>query len=90
MKALGFAIIASLFLAGCSTSQLNKNGFTQSQVSLVLTKCPVLQEYSKEELKQAASELESLPSKSQAVKMIGDYGKLRKACRVIKKKLESQ
>lgn len=86
MKLATFAIISTLALTGCGTVSNFKP--TQKQVNLVLTKCPVLRNYSKAEMKQAAQELKNIPSESQIASMIGDYGKLRQACRVITKKLK--
>ena len=86
MKLATLAIISTLALTGCGTVSNFKP--TQKQVNLVLTKCPVLRNYSKAEMKQAAKELKSIPSESQIASMIGDYGKLRQACRVITKKLK--
>lgn len=78
-------ILTSLLLTGCGTVSNLKP--TQKQVNLVLTKCPVLRNYSKAEMKKAAEELQNIPSDAQLARMIGDYGKLRQACRVITKKL---
>lgn len=87
MKIATLIVLSSLALTGCGTV----SGFkpTQKQVNLVLTKCPVLKNYSKAEMKQAAQELNNIPSQAQLARMIGDYGKLRQACRVITKKLKN-
>lgn len=86
MKLVTIAILSTLILTGCGTVSNFKP--TQKQVNLVLTKCPVLRNYTKAEMKQAALELENIPSQAQLARMIGDYGKLRQACRVISKKLQ--
>jgi hypothetical protein len=66
------------------------SGVEKQQATIVLRKCPVLKEYSKEQLKQAASEVKNLPDKSQVAEMVIDYSKLRAACRVATKKLKSK
>ena len=43
--------------------------------------CPALVEYSSEEQRQAAAEIRRNPN-GQTARMIADYGKLRKACRI--------
>jgi hypothetical protein len=85
MKLATVLVLSSLSLTGCGTISSFKP--TQKQVNLVLTKCPVLRNYTKTEMRQAASELQNIPSNAQLARMIGDYGKLRQACRVITKKL---
>lgn len=86
MKLATIVVLSTLALTGCGTVSNFKP--TQKQVNLVLTKCPVLRNYTKAEMKQAALELENIPSQAQLARMIGDYGKLRQACRVISKKLQ--
>jgi hypothetical protein len=78
-----FVLIAALALGGCATGSEQ-----QKQVALVISKCPVLKNYSKEQLKKAASELKNLPSESQVAVLVTDYSKLRDACRVARKKLK--
>lgn len=85
MKLTALIVLSSLVLTGCGTISGLKP--TQKQVNLVLTKCPVLRNYTKAEMKKAASELQNIPSDAQLARMIGDYGKLRQACRVITKRL---
>ena len=50
---------------------------------------PCSQNYSREQLAQAAIELDMLPNESQLSMMLSDYSKLRDACRVAEKKLKS-
>ena len=76
----------TMALADCGTN--SNYDPTQKQVNLVLTKCPVLKNYSNEELLAAAEQLSNIPSESQIAKMVNDYGKLREACRIITKKLK--
>lgn len=73
----------SLLLGGCATWSSKK----ERQLALVISRCPILQQYTPEQLKQAAAEVKNLPSESQAARLITDYGKLRDACRAITKKL---
>ena len=77
--ALGMVIL----LTGCGTL----SGQQKQQLSLVITKCPVLMKYSKSQLVTAAMELKSLSTESQIAKMLTDYSKLRDACRTIEKKI---
>lgn len=44
--------------------------------------CPPLVAYSAAQQRLAARELRALPQNSQIAGMIGDYGKMRKACRL--------
>lgn len=83
--ALAFIIAGTIVLGGCA------GGLSQSQqkqVALVVSKCPVLKQYTKEQMKKAAMELKSLPSESQIAVLVTDYSKLRDACRVASKKLK--
>ena len=86
MNKILLPLVLLLPLSGCATVNAMKP--TQKQISLVITKCPVLKQYSREELKKAAAEIAILPTEAQVTKMIGDYGKLRDACRVISKRLK--
>lgn len=65
---------------------------TQSEIAqtktLVLAKCPVLKQYSKERLTKAANELRSLPDDSEVAALLTDYSKMRDACRAITKELK--
>jgi outer membrane murein-binding lipoprotein Lpp len=80
---LAAMIIGTMLLGGCATGSEQ-----QKQVALVLSKCPVLKNYTKDQMKKAASELKSLPSESQVAVLVTDYSKLRDACRVASKKLK--
>lgn len=75
-------MLGSLTLSGCATITPKQ----QQQLNLVVAKCPVLTKYSKEQLRQAAMELDNIPSESQLARMLTDYGKLRDACRAIERK----
>lgn len=86
MKILA-AITLSLMLAGCAT--MDKAEIAQTK-TLVIAKCPVLKNYSKDRLKKAAAELQSLPSDSELAALLTDYSKLRDACRAITKELKKQ
>lgn len=68
-KRLAIFVMASSSLTGCMSTQIN-------------TGCPPLVEYSAETQRKAADELESLPKGSVVARMITDYGKTRKACRI--------
>lgn len=67
---------------------------TQSEIAktktLVIAKCPVLKQYSKERLIKAANELKSLPDDSQVAALLTDYSKMRDACRAITKELKKK
>lgn len=82
MKAFVTVLILSL-LTGCATFKPS-----QKQVSLVLTKCPVLKQYSREELKVAAAEISAMPTNAQVTKLLADYSKIRQACRAIERRLK--
>ena len=80
--------LAALLLGGCATASIKPP--SQKQVNLVLTKCPVLQNYTKSQLERAAAEIKIMPSDAQVTAMITEYSKLRQACRVMTKKLKAQ
>ena len=82
MKIL-IALSLMIALTGCAS-------VTPERVTLAYTKCPVLKQYSEEQMKRAASELKSLPTESQIASMITDYGKLREACRIATQVLAKQ
>lgn len=91
MKAFIVAILA-LTLAGCETtgglaSYTTSSGQTITQ-TMVISKCPVLKQYTPEQLQKAADELGGLPSDSVIAEMVNDYGKTRAACRAITQKLQ--
>lgn len=58
----------------------------QPSKTLVITKCPVLKSYSKEQLTEASAELKGLAADSKLALLITDYSKMRDACRAIVKK----
>lgn len=82
MKIL-IALSLMIALTGCAS-------VNPERVTLAYTKCPVLKQYSKEQMERAASELKSLLTESQIASMITDYGKLREACRIAAQILEKQ
>lgn len=69
-RLLTISVMVSFSLTGCMSTQIN-------------TGCPPLVQYSAETQRRAADELEKLPKDSALAKMITDYGKTRKACRII-------
>lgn len=79
-------LIAAIALSGCATTREISPQVVQQNVSLVITKCPTLKQYTKEELKVAAQETIGLPSNSQVAKLLSDYSKLRDACRAVARK----
>lgn len=83
---LAAVIVMSTIMGGCA----GMSGTQEKQVALVLSKCPVLKNYTKNQLKAAAQEVKNLPSESQVAIMVTDYGKLRDACRVATKKLKQK
>jgi PBP1b-binding outer membrane lipoprotein LpoB len=85
MKRTIVVVLSALLFSGCAGGLTDTQ---KGQLALVINKCPVLQNYSRTQLKKAASEMKNLPSQTQIAKMIGDYGKLRDACRVVSKKLK--
>lgn len=82
MKTLSILFLA-LGLSGCAS-------ITPERVTLAYSKCPILKQYTEEQMKKAASELRQLPSESQIASMITDYGKLREACRIATQLLAKQ
>lgn len=78
-------ILTGIMLSGCATM----NSTQQQQATIVLNKCPVLNNYSQSQMTKAAQELKSIPSDSQISRLIRDYSKLRDACRVAERKLSS-
>jgi hypothetical protein len=82
MKIMITALMA-LSLTACAS-------VTPERVTLAYSKCPVLKQYTEEQLKKAASEMKQLPSESQIASMITDYGKLREACRIATQVLSKQ
>lgn len=64
-----------LLLTGCM-------GLSQDKITVVMRKCPALVSYSKAEQKQAYSEIKAMAANAQVPRMMGDYSKLRDACRV--------
>lgn len=80
------AITLTAFLAvttvpsGCQT--------TSQQKTIVLTRCPIVKEYTKQQLQRAAKELGGMPSDSELVTIINDYSQLRDACKAITKQLK--
>lgn len=84
MKIIATVItVTILSLTGCAS-------LSQERVDFAYSRCPVLRQYTQEEIKQAAAELKSLPSEAQIVEMMGDYNKLRSACRLAERELEKQ
>jgi hypothetical protein len=79
-------VLIATTLGGCAGSLSQSQ---QKQAALVISKCPVLKQYTKEQMRQAASELKSLPTESQVAVLVTDYSKLRDACRIANKKLKS-
>lgn len=55
--------------------------------TVVLTRCPTLKNYSKQDLQRAAKELEGLKKGSEIYELLNDYGQLREACRTIQNRL---
>jgi uncharacterized protein YceK len=87
MKA--FVIILTLTLGGCATlgNLTTPEGKPITQ-SMIISKCPVLKQYTKEQLAAAAAEMKQLASTSALAMLVTDYGKMREACRAITKKLK--
>jgi uncharacterized lipoprotein YbaY len=85
-----FILASALMLGGCATISDMTAQEKQQAKTLVLAKCPVLKQYSKDALTKAAQELKSLPDSSQLTVMLTDYSKMRDACRAITKELKSK
>jgi uncharacterized protein (DUF4213/DUF364 family) len=79
MKIL-LVVPVALLLSGCATKE---------QIQVVMTRCPIIKNYSKEKLEKAADELANLADSSELIEIISDYSKLRDACRIVSKKLKS-
>ena len=71
----------SFILASCAS-------VSQKDAQIVLSQCPFLKKYTKEQLIKAASELKMIPNDAQISEMLSDYSKLRDACRVAEEKLK--
>jgi uncharacterized lipoprotein YbaY len=74
--------VLAVFVSGCASN------IPREKLQVAINSCPVLKQYSKEQLTQAASELQNLPSGSQLSVLLADYSKLRDACRVAERKLK--
>jgi len=70
IRRLTILMLASFSLAGCN------DGVGDRGVG-----CPTLKSYSLAEQKRAAAEIRSNPN-GELAKMVRDYGKFRKACRI--------
>lgn len=75
-------VCITFILAGCATLR-------QEQISVVVNSCPAIVNYTPEEQKIAAQELQKLFTNSQLAVMINDYAKLRAACRIVAKKVKA-
>lgn len=84
------AVSTAFILSGCATVSDMTSAEKQQAKTLILAKCPVLKQYSKETLKKAAQELKSLPDDSQLTVLLTDYSKMRDACRAITKELKKK
>lgn len=78
-------LVATSLLGGCAT--MGQSEIAQTK-TLVLAKCPVLKQYSRERLTKAANELKFLPNDSELAALLTDYSKMRDACRAITKELK--
>ena len=85
MNKLIITLAAASMLGGCAT--MSQSELVQTK-TLVIAKCPVLKQYSKDRLVRAAGELRSLPDDSEVATLLTDYSKLRDACRAITKELK--
>lgn len=88
---IAIAALCMLTLVGCATTDGRVLSLTSGKPvteTLVLSKCPALKKYSKEQLEKAALELEGQVPGSIVAKMVVDYGQLREACRAIEKQLK--
>jgi hypothetical protein len=86
-----FALIVGLLVGGCSGSMstLRTSDGKPITQSMIISKCPVLKQYTKQQLIDAASEMKQLASTSALAMLVTDYGKMREACRAITKKLKT-
>jgi TusA-related sulfurtransferase len=82
--------LTAFVVSGCATVSGMTSAEKQQTKTLVLAKCPVLKQYSKETLMKAAQELKALPDGSQLTVLITDYSKMRDACRAITKELKKK
>lgn len=83
------AIIAVVLILGLSVSGCARSVNTPENIGLVLSKCPSLKSYSREKMQRAASSIKNLPEDSVLVEILGDYSRLREACRVAERRLRS-
>jgi hypothetical protein len=77
---LGLGIV----LSGCASSLNN-----QETKSLVLSRCPSLKQYSRETMQRAAQSIKNLPDDSELIEILGDYSRLREACRIAERKIRA-
>lgn len=83
------AIIASVLILGLGVSGCASSVNNPENIGLVLSKCPSLKSYSREKMQRAAASIRNLPEDSVLVEILGDYSRLREACRVAERKLRS-
>jgi hypothetical protein len=83
------AIIASVLILGLGVSGCASSVNNLENIGLVLSKCPSLKSYSREKMQRAAASLRNLPEDSVLVEILGDYSRLREACRVAERQLRS-
>ena len=84
-----FVLVSMFILIGCALSLLTGcASITPERIEVAMSTCPVLKKYTQEQMKQAASELKSLPTEAQIATMMTDYSKLRQACRLAEQKLK--
>lgn len=76
MKYIPLILLASL-IGGCASV-----GALPKERIVVITKCPPIKYYSKEQLEKAALELVTLKDNSHIQGLVADYLKYRDACRV--------
>lgn len=83
MKMVAIVSTLAIMLSACAS-------LTPERVAFAYSRCPVLKQYSREEMLKAAQEIKTLPSESQIAEMMADYSKLRDACRLAEKELKKQ
>lgn len=83
MKIIAIVSTLAIMLSACAS-------LTPERVEFAYSRCPVLKQYTREEMLKASQEIKTLPSESQIAEMMADYSKLRDACRLAEKELKKQ
>lgn len=84
LKTVRFSAVllaASTLLTGCNKTLESLFGGLSDSGVVVVSQCPPLKEYTREQTSRAAAELSKLPQGNAVVPLVADYKSLRDACR---------